>query len=130
MCVRSPGRLGGIPVDHPNLAKVSADARDQAALADALEGVDAVVQALGVPAGQDMMLKPVCLFSDATRVLIAAMEEAGVKRLIAVTGFGAGDSRDRGGCLYNTAFHLFLGARRTTTRTCRRISSRTADWTG
>ena len=98
-----------IPVDHPNLAKVSADARDQAALAGALEGVDAVVQALGVPAGQDMMLKPVCLFSDATRVLIAAMEEAGVKRLIAVTGFGAGDSRDRGGCLYNTAFHLFLG---------------------
>jgi hypothetical protein len=26
-----------------------------------------------------------------------------------VTGFGAGDSRGRGGCLYRTAFHLLLG---------------------
>jgi putative NADH-flavin reductase len=98
-----------IPVDHPKLTKVSADARDQAAVAGALEGVDAVIQTLGVVAGRDMMLKPVRLFSDATRVLIAAMKETRVKRLIAVTGFGAGDSRNRGGCLYNTAFHLFLG---------------------
>jgi putative NADH-flavin reductase len=37
------------------------------------------------------------------------MEQTGVRRLIALTGFGAGDSRNRGGCLYNTAFHLFLG---------------------
>jgi putative NADH-flavin reductase len=98
-----------IPVGHPKLTKVSADARDQAAVAGALEGVDAVIQTLGVVAGRDMMLKPVRLFSDATRVLIAAMKETRVKRLIAVTGFGAGDSRNRGGCLYNTAFHLFLG---------------------
>jgi putative NADH-flavin reductase len=97
-----------IPVDHPKLTKVSADARDQAAVAGALEGVDVVIQALGIR-GRDMMLRPVQLFSDATRVLIASMRETGVKRLIAVTGFGAGDSRNRGGCLYNTAFHLFLG---------------------
>jgi putative NADH-flavin reductase len=97
-----------IPVDHPKLTKVSADARDQAAVAGALEGVDAVIQALGIP-GQDMMPRPGHLFSGATRVLIASMRETGVKRLIAVTGFGAGDSRNRGGCLYNTAFHLFLG---------------------
>jgi len=37
------------------------------------------------------------------------MEEAQVKRLICVTGFGAGDSRGRGGFLYNVAFHLLLG---------------------
>ena len=36
------------------------------------------------------------------------MEEAQVKRLICVTGFGAGDSRGRGG-FYNVAFHLLLG---------------------
>jgi putative NADH-flavin reductase len=97
-----------IPFDHPKLTKVSADARDQAAVAGALEGVDVVIQALGIR-GRDMMLRPVQLFSDATRVLIASMRETGVKRLIAVTGFGAGDSRNRGGCLYKTAFHLFLG---------------------
>jgi putative NADH-flavin reductase len=97
-----------IRIDHPKLTKVSADALDQAALAGALEGVDAVIQTLGVSAGPDVILKPVRLFSDATRVLIAAMQEAGVRRLICVTGFGAGDSRDRGGFLYSAAFHLFL----------------------
>jgi len=56
-----------------------------------------------------MIFKPVRLFSEATLVLITAMEETGVKRLICLTGFGAGDSRNKGGFLYNTAFHLFLG---------------------
>ena len=97
-----------IPVDHPNLTKVSADARDQSALTGALAGVDAVIQTLGVSTGPDMIWKPVRLFSDATRVLIAAMQETRVKRLISVTGFGAGDSRNRGGCVYQTAFNLFL----------------------
>lgn len=98
-----------IPIDHPNLTKVSADALDQAAVERALAGVDAVVQTLGLPPSRDRMLKPVRLFSDATRVLLAAMKRTGVGRLIAVTGFGAGDSRHRGGCLYDTAFELFLG---------------------
>ena len=37
------------------------------------------------------------------------MEQAHVKRLICVTGFGAGVSRGHGGFLYNLAFHLLLG---------------------
>ena len=98
-----------ITVNHPNLTKVAADALDQAAVAAALHGVDVVFQTLGAPASRDRMLKPVHLFSDATRVLIAAMKQTGVRRLVAVTGFGAGDSGNRGGCLYNLAFHLFLG---------------------
>lgn len=102
---RSAGR---IEIDHPTLTKVAADALDAAALKDALQDVDAVIQVLGVKVGPGMMLKPVSLFSDATRMLISAMRESGVKRLIAVTGFGAGDSRGRGGLLYNAAFKLFL----------------------
>jgi len=98
-----------IPVHHQNLTKVSADALDQAAVKGALEGVEAVIQTLGVSPSVERAIKPTSLFSEATRVLIEAMEQAGVKRLIAVTGFGAGDSRGQGGCLYNTAFHLFLG---------------------
>ena len=37
------------------------------------------------------------------------MEEAEIKRLICVTGLGAGDSRGSGGSLYNVALHLVLG---------------------
>jgi hypothetical protein len=42
-------------------------------------------------------------------VLVAAMEKTQVKRLICVTGFGAGDSRGHGGCLYDAAVHLLFG---------------------
>ena len=37
------------------------------------------------------------------------MEETQVRRLICVTGFGAGDSRGHGGFLHNAVFHLLLG---------------------
>jgi hypothetical protein len=37
------------------------------------------------------------------------MEASAVKRLICVTGFGAGDSRGRGGVLYNAGLCLILG---------------------
>ena len=49
------------------------------------------------------------LFSASTAVLVAAMQAAGVKRLIAVTGAGAGNSRGRIGFLYdNLLFPLML----------------------
>ena len=37
------------------------------------------------------------------------MEAKGVKRLISVTGLGAGNSRGHGGLFYNAALWLFLG---------------------
>ncbi|HIP80646.1 MAG TPA: NAD(P)-dependent oxidoreductase, partial [Kiloniellaceae bacterium] len=64
---------------------------------------------LGVRAGPQMIFGPITLFSKATRVLVPAMEAAGVKRLISVTGFGAGDSRAAIGCLQRIPFRLLLG---------------------
>ena len=73
------------------------DALEMPTVKRALTGVDFVIQSLGVSAGPEMILKPTRLFSKATRVLVTAMEQAHVKRLISVTGFGAGDSRGHGG---------------------------------
>ncbi len=98
-----------IPVDHPKLEKIAGDALEMATVKRALTGVDVVTRSLGVSAGPEIILKPTLFFSKATRVLVTAMEQAQVKRLICVTGFGAGDSRDRGGFLYSVAFHLLLG---------------------
>ena len=75
----------------------------------ALKDIDTVVQALGVKANAQMITGPVTLFSSATRVLIPAMEEAGVKRLIAVTGFGAGDSVSAISPLQRIPFRAALG---------------------
>src|SRR6516225_6237586 len=118
-----------IPVDHPKLEKMAGDALEMATVKRALTGIDVVTQSLGVSAGPEVIFKPMQLFSKATRVLVTAMEKAQVKRLICVTGFGAGDSRGHGGCLYNAAVHLLLG-RVLTTRTCRNASFAGASSTG
>ena len=52
---------------------------------EALKGIDVVIQTLGVSLGD--LFRPVRLFSDATRILVSAMESEAVKRLICVTGF-------------------------------------------
>jgi putative NADH-flavin reductase len=98
-----------IPVDHPKLEKMAGNALEMATVKRALTGIDAVTQSLRVSAGPEFILKPTRLFSKATQVLVTAMQEARVKRLICVTGFGAGNSRGSGGFLYNVAFHLLLG---------------------
>ena len=98
-----------IPVDHPKLEKMVGDALEVPTMKRALTGVDVVIQSLGISAGPEIIFKPTQLFSIATRVLVATMEEAQIKRLICVTAFGAGDSRGRGGFLYSVAFHLLVG---------------------
>jgi len=75
----------------------------------ALEGIETVVLALGVPPSLDMVTKPVTLFSGATHVVLPAMEKAGVKRLIAVTGFGAGDCAGSVNLLQRLPFRAILG---------------------
>jgi uncharacterized protein YbjT (DUF2867 family) len=94
-------RAGSIAVDHAGLERIAADALDRTAVAAALSGVDAVIETLGAPKDLATTLWGTRLFSSATRILIDAMREAGVRRLVAVTGLGAGDSRGKLGLLYD-----------------------------
>jgi uncharacterized protein YbjT (DUF2867 family) len=84
------------------------DALKAADLSRALEGIEVVVQALGVPQSLDFILKPVTLFSNATRILLPAMKQVGVSKLVAVTGFGAGDSHDAISILQRPAFEVIF----------------------
>lgn len=108
--VRALARSAGqIPLRDERLEKVTGDALKEDDITAALAGIDVVIQALGVRAGPKMILGPITLFSKATQVLVPAMEDAGVKRLIAVTGFGAGDSEASISCLQRIPFRLVLG---------------------
>jgi putative NADH-flavin reductase len=98
-----------IHLHDPKLEKLDGDALDQHTIEHALVGVDAVIQTLGVSPTPELIFSGTRLFSAATRILVNAMEASPVRRLICVTGFGAGDSRDRGGRLYNAAVCLILG---------------------
>ena len=95
-----------LTADH--LEKFSGDARNLGDVQAALAEMDVIVQALGIPLNLDMFTKPVTLFSEATKVLVPAMETAGVERLICVTGYGAGDSRQSINCLQHLPFKLLL----------------------
>ena len=97
-----------IRLRDPKLEKLDGDALDHHTIDRALAGVDSVIQTLGVSPTPELIFGGTRLFSAATRILVNAMEASAVRRLICVTGFGAGDSRGRGGMLYNAALCLIL----------------------
>jgi uncharacterized protein YbjT (DUF2867 family) len=96
-----------IPIQDANLEKVSGNALDRDTIHNALKDVAVVIQTLGVEFSPRAIFEGTTLFSESTHILVDAMKTAGVKRLIAVTGLGAGDSRGGGGLLYD-AFVLPL----------------------
>ena len=96
-----------IAISNPNLEKMRGNALKTEDVEAALVGVDVVIQTLGVGLGE--LFRPVHLFTDATRVLIQAMKSQGIKRLICVTGFGAGDSRASISCLQRLPFQIVFG---------------------
>ncbi|HEY8357898.1 MAG TPA: SDR family oxidoreductase [Ramlibacter sp.] len=96
--MRSPEKAAGLT----GVKLAIGDARDEAALRQAIKGQDAVVSVLGTPPSP---FKEVTLLSTATRALVNAMQAEGVSRLVAITGIGAGDSAGHGGFAFD---HLIL----------------------
>jgi putative NADH-flavin reductase len=96
-----------IAISNPSLEKMRGNALKTEDVEAALVGMGVVIQTLGVGLGE--LFRPVHLFSDATRVLIAAMKRQDIKRLICVTGFGAGDSRASISCLQRLPFQIVFG---------------------
>jgi len=77
--VRDPARLA-IPA-HPDLRVVTADIMDPASILPAVTGADAVLTAAG-PSGTG----PTTVIADSVRSIAAAMDKAGTRRLLAVSG--------------------------------------------
>jgi len=77
------------------------DARDAAALTRAIAGCDAVVSSLGSPMTP---FREVTMLSTATRALVGVMAKQNVRRLVCITGMGAGDSRGHGGFIFDRLF--------------------------
>jgi putative NADH-flavin reductase len=98
--VRHPEKLGTL---RNRLRVLAGHALDAGAMLRAVAGQDAVLYVLG--AGN---VRKTTLFSESTRILLVAMREQGVRRLICVTGIGAGETKGHGGFLYDRIlFPLF-----------------------
>jgi putative NADH-flavin reductase len=63
----------------------------------AMVGQDAVICSLGT----GVTFKHVTLFSEGTQNLLDAMHKHAIRRIVCITGIGAGDSRGHGGFFYD-----------------------------
>ena len=81
--VRNPAALEA----RPGLTIVEGDVTDAAAVSRVVAGQEAVLSALGPRGGQYGVLP------GGVQNIVAAMRQAGVRRLIHVSSFGVGDSR-------------------------------------
>jgi putative NADH-flavin reductase len=96
--------VGKIPQPREGLRVVAGDILDPGAVREALAGQEAVCLTIGV----GVTFKPVTVFSRGTQNVLAAMAAEGLRRLIVVTGIGAGDSKGHGGFLYDRIFKPLL----------------------
>jgi putative NADH-flavin reductase len=99
--VRDPARLA---LRHPDLKTVAGDVLQMGAIDAPMCAQEAVICCLGVKAGRG----PVTLFSQGTEIILRAMQRHNVRRLICVTGIGAGDSKGHGGLFYDRLLQPLL----------------------
>lgn len=95
--VRNPQKLA---IQRERLKIIKGDILDSNSVALAMAGQDAVCCTMGVK----IPWIRVTVFSEGTKNLLQAMKKTQVKRLVCVTGIGAGDSKGHGGFLYDYIF--------------------------
>ena len=98
---RDPSKL---KVNHDRLTVVKGSVLDKNVLANALEGKEAVLSALGV----GKSLKSRDLISNAVRIIIPAMNEKNVKRLVFLSAFGVGETFTQANFIQRIIFKVFL----------------------
>ena len=86
------------------LAWYKGDARNELLLEQAMKGCDAVAVTLAAQKGR----QPVTLFSETVSTALTVMNRQGVKRLVFLSGLGAGDSKGKGGFLHTNIFYPFM----------------------
>ena len=102
--VRNPSKLN---LQNQRLRIIKGDVFDNQVLLTAVQGQQAVISALGK--GQSLWSSD--LITNAVNYLIPAMYESEVKRLIFLSGFGAGETFSQANPLQKIIFKTFLKER-------------------
>jgi putative NADH-flavin reductase len=101
--VRNPNRM---PLVNPNMRLVLGSVLDPESVTKTLLGTDAVLSCLG----QRNLLKNTRVVSDGTRLIMAVMQQHGVRRLVVESAFGAGESLTQAGLAARLMFATLLWA--------------------
>ncbi len=86
-----------VAVSDPHLHLVAGDILHSRDVDAAMAGQGAVICSLGT----GVTFKHVTLFSEGTQHLLDAMHRHAIRRIVCITGIGAGDSRGHGGFFYD-----------------------------
>jgi putative NADH-flavin reductase len=79
-----------VKIKHNNLRIVEGNVLDSQKVAFVIQNQEAVIQCLGVGGKGDG--KPTTFISDATKIIVDEMQKQNIKRLIALSNVGAGNS--------------------------------------
>ncbi len=82
-------RAGALPIEDPRLRIVTGDVEQAAAVQSVVEGQDAVISVLGA---RKHGSSTIC--TDGVRSILQAMKATGVRRLIALSAYGAAETRN------------------------------------
>ncbi len=78
-----------VSISDKRLTIIEGNVMDRKKVSEVLEDQDAVIQCLGT-GGKDV--KPTTFISDATKIIVEEMEKSNVKRLLAMSNVGTGNS--------------------------------------
>ena len=95
---RSPEKV----VREEGVEVIAGDVRDATAVERCLAGADAVICVLGSHGSAEP------IEAEGSKQIIAGMQEVGIKRLIAVTSMGVGDSREQVPAFFRVIMQLTL----------------------
>jgi putative NADH-flavin reductase len=98
---RDPSKIN---IKHPGLTVIKGNVLDKELLTRILENKDAVLSSIG--AGNSLRSRD--LIANAAEILIPAMEEKGISRLIFLSAFGVGDSFAQASFIQKLIFRLPL----------------------
>ena len=101
--VRNPTRM---PLVNPNMRLVLGNVLDQESVTKTVLGTDAVLSCLG----QRNLVRNTRVVSAGTRMVMAVMQQHGVRRLVVESAFGAGESLALAGLAGRLLFATLLWA--------------------
>jgi putative NADH-flavin reductase len=91
-------------MSHDHLNVVQGDILNKSVIEQTVDGQDAVCITIGTKPTR----KPVSVYSEGTKTVLEAMKKLSCRRLLCVTGIGAGDSRGHGGFFYDKLINPLL----------------------
>lgn len=98
---RRPERMA---IEHENLLNLKGDITDPNTFNELFAGKNAIVSTIGLKPNN----KEVRVYSEGMNNVLAAASEAGLKRILTITGIGAGDSKGHGGIFYDRILNPLL----------------------